>query len=66
MSDSTDREILDTLAHWMRKHDCLAFAGVRDDEYDEQDRAQKLIAWFAESVDVLNVPPRATQVGGGE
>jgi hypothetical protein len=66
MSEPTDRDILLTLARWMNKHDCLAFAGVLDDEFDEQGRAVELIEWLADSVEVLNVPPRATQVGGGE
>lgn len=51
---TSDREVLAALARWLRKHDCLAF----DDETDDQDRAQVLVGWLADSVDVLNVPPR--------
>jgi len=51
----TDHQLLRNLATWLRKHDCLAFDPVDD---GEQDRAQVLVEWFAESVDVLNVPPR--------
>lgn len=62
--DATDRQLMHALAHWLRKHDCMAFdqsAGI-----DEQGRAQALIEWFADAVDVLNVPPRAARAGGGE
>lgn len=68
MSDEarSDRDVLHDLARWLRKHDCMAFDVYSDAGEDEQDRATVLITWLADSVDVLNVPPRATQVGGGQ
>jgi hypothetical protein len=50
---SDDREILRSLARHLRKHE----VGCFDDESDDQERAELLIEWFAESVDTLNVPP---------
>lgn len=53
----SDRQLLQALARWLRKHDCGAFG-----EDDDQDRAEQLVSWLADSVDVLNVPPKeATQ-----
>jgi hypothetical protein len=62
----SDRDLLRSLARWLRKHDCLAFDSITDTGADEQERAEELISWLAESVDVLNVPPRAARAGGGQ
>lgn len=48
-----DRDLLRALARHLRKHDVGCFDW---DQPAEQERAEQLIAWFADSVDVLNVP----------
>lgn len=50
---TTDRDLLESLARHLRKHE----VGCFDPDTDDQDRAEVLIDWFATSVDVLNVPP---------
>lgn len=57
---ASDRDLLRAFARWLRKHDCAAFDW---DDDGEQERAEVLIDWFAESVDVLNVPPAAPTEG---
>jgi hypothetical protein len=51
----SDRDLLAGLARHLRKHEVGCFD---PDDDNEQSRAETLIEWFADSVDVLNVPDR--------
>ena len=51
--EMSDRQLLHGLARHLRKHEVLCFD---PDDSTEQERAEQLIAWFADNVELLNVP----------
>jgi hypothetical protein len=51
----SDRDLLRGLARHIRKHEMGCF----DPDELEDERAEHLVSWLAENVDVLNIPDPA-------